>query len=132
MIVDVQHIADIDIEKYAAISEDEIRSRTVVLTDNQKQHIIDRRGWEFFEKYAPFFPAIAEDPDYIFKDPHHINTAIVSKTLSVNGKNINLVIKLAVAGDDSTLENSIITAIVENTKRYAQRLRNNTPLYKRE
>ena len=33
---------------------------------------------------------------------------------------------------DEGKENSIITAIAENDKRYAQRLRNNKPLYKRE
>jgi len=34
--------------------------------------------------------------------------------------------------EDPSLENSIITAILESDKRYAQRLRNNIPLYKKE
>lgn len=132
MIDNVQHIADIDISKYAAITNGEIRSATVVLTDNQRLHIMNRRGEKFFEEYFPYFKEIAEEPDYVFKDMNHPNTAIASKTFTVNGKNVNLVIRLAVEDDDPTLENSIITAIVENDKRYAQRLRNNTPLYKRE
>ena len=50
----------------------------------------------------------------------------------MDGKNINLVVRLAAAGDTEGLESSIITAIVENDRRYRQRLRNNIPLYKRE
>ena len=57
---------------------------------------------------------------------------MVAKTLEMDGTNIHLVIRLAVETDEEGMENSIITAIVENEKRYNQRLRNNTPLYKRE
>lgn len=66
---DVQKIGTIDTAKYAGISDKKIRSGTVVLTDKQKQHIIDRRGQEFFDKYSPFFQEVAENPEYIFKDP---------------------------------------------------------------
>jgi hypothetical protein len=121
----------IDKKKYAPVANGTIRSDTLVLTDRQKQHIVDRRGQKFFDTFSPHFKEIAEDPDYIFPDKTHPNTALASKTLSVNGKHTNLVIRLAVEGDASNLENSVITAIIENDKRYAQRLRNNVPLYKR-
>lgn len=127
----MEKIANIDIGKYSLISRN-IRSGTVVLTDNQKEHIIKRRGRDFFDRYSPFFSEIVEEPDYIFGDKAHKNTAIVSKTLTIDGQNINLVIRLATADDAEGLENSIITAIGENEKRYRQRLRNNIPLYKRE
>jgi hypothetical protein len=42
-----------------------------------------------------------------------------------------LVLRLAVEGDNFDYKNSIITAIKENEKRFAQRLRNNTPIYKK-
>ena len=116
----VQYITKIDVNKYAAAVEGMIRYPALVLTDNQMEHIINRRGQKF-----------AEDPDYIFKDKSHPNTAIASKSLPIDGKNVNLVIRLAVETDDPSIENSIITAILENDKRYAQRLRNNVPLYKR-
>ncbi len=127
----VQTIGKIDIEKYRGVS-DKIRTDEVVLTDKQRKHIIDRRGKEFYEKYHSFFRSVAEQPDYIFSDKAHPNTAIASKALLVDGKNLNLVIRLAVEGDEVGLKNSIITVIVENNKRYQQRLRNNIPLYKRE
>lgn len=95
-------------------------------------HIIERRGQAFYDRYSPYFREIAESPDYIFADKKHANTALVAKTLEMDGTNIHLVIRLAVETDEEGMENSIITAIVENEKRYNQRLRNNTPLYKRE
>lgn len=127
----MQKIADIDIKKYSVISPN-IRSSTVVLTENQIEHIIKRRGQDFYDKYNAYFQEIAEDPDYIFSDPNHPNTAIACKTLQIDGANVHLVIRLAVEGDDAALENSIITALQENPKRYTQRLRNKIPLYKRE
>lgn len=127
----MQKIAEIDVAKYSAVSPN-IRSGTLVLTENQIEHIIKRRGHAFYDKYSSYFCEIATDPDYIFSDDKHPNTAIACKTLSVDGENVHLVIRLAVETDDSELENSIITALYENNKRYAQRLRNNIPLYKRE
>ncbi len=126
----MQKIADIDITKYSAVAPN-IRSSTVVLTDNQIEHIIKRRGQEFYDAYSCYFRDIAEDPDYIFQDGKHINTAIACKTFEVDGTNVHLVIRLAVESDDEWLENSVITALKENDKRFAQRLRNNIPLYKK-
>lgn len=123
-------IGKIDIEKYRVISN-AIRTDTLVLTDKQRQHIISRRGQAFFDRCSPYFQEIAEDPDYIFADTAHENTAIASKTLRINGETVNLVIRLAVETDEEGLLNSIITAIAEGEKRYQQRLRNNFPLYKK-
>ncbi|MCD7929337.1 MAG: hypothetical protein LUF86_04165, partial [Clostridiales bacterium] len=121
----MEKIAEIDVEKYAGVTKQRIRSNVLVLTENQRQHIIKRRGQDFFDRCSPHFQEIAEDPDYIFKDKAHENTALVSKTIAIESKNIHLVIRLAVEGDESGFENSIITAIAENDKRYKQRLRNN-------
>lgn len=127
----MQTIGKIDKGKYIGISK-HIRSDIVVLTDNQREHIIKRRGKQFFDLYSPFFREIAEDPDFVFADRAHEHTAIASKTVSLDGKNIHLIIRLAVEGEKEDLENSIITVIVENDRRYQQRLRNNIPLYKKE
>lgn len=126
----MEKVADLSREKCGGIVEN-IRSTAVYLIENQKEHIIKRRGQEFYDQYRPFFKEIVEDPDYMFKDKVHENTIILSKTISCKGKSINLVIRLAVEGDEIGLENSIITAIIENDKRYQQRLRNNFPLYKK-
>lgn len=127
----MEFVATIDIHMYSCIS-DRIRSNEVYLTENQKEHIINRRGRNFYEQYSPYFREVIKKPDYIFKDKSHENTAIASKTILVNGKHLNLVVRLAVEDDREGLENSVITAIVENDRRYSQRLRNNIPLYKSE
>ena len=128
----VQTVGKIDIKKYSMVASQPIRTKTVVLTDNQREHIIKRRGQEFFDQYSAYFQEIAENPDYIFKDNSHENTAIACKTITEVKKNVHLVIRLAVVRDKPGLENSIITAIIEGDKRYRQRLRNNIPLYKKE
>ncbi len=129
--VTVREVCRLDVEKYRCVS-DKIRSDLVVLTDNQMQHIIKRRGIEFWEKYQARFGEIIADPDYIFPDKQHTGTAVACKSFLEDGKTVQLVIRLALTGDDPKLENSIITAILENNKRFAQRLRNNQPLYKKE
>lgn len=125
----MQIIAQIDKALYEKVAPG-IRSEVVVLTDNQKEHIIKRRGQIFFDRYSGFFSDIAENPDYIFADERHANTAIACKTIDLDGVHVHLVIRLAVVGDAEGYENSVITALIENDKRYAQRLRNKIPLYK--
>ncbi|MCM1363984.1 MAG: hypothetical protein NC122_02585 [Faecalibacterium sp.] len=55
-------------------------------------------------------------------------TRLVEKTEN-DGSAVNLVIKLAVEGDNPNYKNSIITAIKESDKRFEQRLRNDQPVY---
>ena len=126
----LQEIGKIDIEKYQIITDKKIITDDVVLTDNRIEHIIERRGQEFYDEYRPFFGDILSDPDFIFKDSRE-NTALVSKRFFNNGTTVNIVLKLVVEGDNPNYKNSIITAIKESNKRFEQRLRNNTPLYKK-
>lgn len=128
----VRTIGKIDIEKYKGAVNGTIRSENLVLTENQKEHIIKRRGQEFYDKYSSYFADIAKDPDYVFADEAHQNTALASKTIAEGKKNIHLVIRLAIVGDEEGLENSVITAIIEGEKRYRQRIRNKVSLYKKE
>lgn len=121
-------VGKIDVDKYKDVSEKKIVTNEVIITDNRIQHIIDRRGQDFYDNYSRYFADIVAAPDYIFKDEHK-DTALVSKTFVHNGKAVNIVLKLAVEGDDPSYKNSIITAILENKKRFAQRLRNNPPVY---
>lgn len=122
-------IGRIDIEKYQGVTEKRIITDQVVLTDNRIQHIIERRGQEFYDEYKDRFADIVENPDYVFNDKNK-NTAIAAKTFSYNSKTVNVVIKIVVEGDNPEYKNSIITAIIENDKRFAQRLRNNNPIYR--
>lgn len=123
-------IGHIDTSIYGQIVS-RIRSSRLVLTEKSKHHIIERRGESFFNLYSPYFKLVAEEPDYLFKDKNHSNSVLACKTIHENGKHIHLVIRLAVEGDEEGYENSIITAIIENDRRYQQRLRNNIPVYKK-
>lgn len=124
-------IAKLDVQRYSCVAEN-IRSSDVILTEKQKEHIIERRGKEFYDKYSPYFKEIIENLDYIFKDKKYENTAIASKTISLNSKNISVVVRIAVEGDEPWRKSSVITVMCENEKRYRQRVRNNIILYKRE
>lgn len=125
----VQTVGRIDIEKYRCITN-HIITDEVIITPERIQHIRERRGADFLEKYEQYFPFILADPDYIFPDDR-ANTVIVCKVIGEGEDAINLVLRLVVEGDDPTYKNSILTAIRENKKRFAQRLRNNKPLYKK-
>ena len=123
-------VGKIDVEKFEAIANGRILTDEVIITDNRIEHIIERRGQQFYDDFNGYFPEIIEDPDYIFKDDMD-NTAIVSKSYSYKGKTVNLVLRLVVEGENPSYKNSILTAIGENEKRFAQRLRNNAPVYKK-
>ena len=128
----MEHITNLDISIYQKACDKPIRSSDLILTDNQKEHIIKRRGQSFYDKLRPYFKEIVEEPDFIFVDNNHKNSVIVCKTINVEKNNINIVIRLAVETDDPWKKNSIITVILENNKRNQQRIRNNIYIYKRK
>ena len=122
-------IGKIDKNIYKCIS-DNIRTDEVVITDERIAHIVERRGQEFYDKYKDRFVDIIQDPDYIFADK--VNTALVCKEFKEDDKFVNVVLRVVILTDNPDYKNSIITAIGESNKRFAQRLRNNEPLYKKE
>jgi hypothetical protein len=125
----VYYIGKIDREIYKCISED-IVTDDVIITDERIEHIIQRRGKEFYLKYGSRFANIVEEPDYIFADKK--NTALVCKCFKENDKYINIALRLVTSNDNPEYKNSIITAVMESDKRFQQRLRNNIPVYKKE
>ena len=125
----LHYIGKIDKRIYSCITKD-IRTDEVIITDNRIQHIIERRGQEFYDKYKNVFSEIISDPDYVFKDKMP-NTAIAAKTFESENSSINIVLRLIVEREDETYKNSIITAIKESDKRFRQRIRNNDVLYKK-
>lgn len=122
-------VGKIDREIYKCITED-IVTDEVVITNERIQHIIDRHGKEFYDRYGDKFINILQEPDFIFKDKE--NTALVCKEFEIDNKYVNLALRLVVSTDNPEYKNSIITAVGESTKRFRQRLRNNEPLYKKE
>ena len=124
----VHYVGKINKNIYQEVIKAKIITDEVIITDNRIQHIIDRRGQEFYDEYNQYFSEIISNPDYIFKD-NALNTVIVTKSFKQNNTNVNLIVKLVIEGDDNGYKNSIITAIKENNKRFEQRLRNNNPSY---
>lgn len=111
----MQHIGKIDIDIYKKISTN-ILTDEVVLTEKQREHIKLRHP-KILEKYEKYFSKIIEEPDFILKDNARENTALIFKTINEKNKigkiigTVNLVIRLAVEGDDQNNKNSIITCI---------------------
>lgn len=126
---DVHYIGKIDKNIYSRVTDKKILTDDVVITNNRIEHIIERRGQKFYDKYNSRFSEIISNPDYIFKDKMK-NTAIVCKKYTADEVSINIVLRLIVEGENENYKNSIITAIGESNKRFEQRLRNNKILYK--
>lgn len=127
--IKVHTVGKIEIDQYKPITP-EIRTDEIIITDERIEHIIERRGKEFYEKYGSEFGNVVSDPDYIFKDKKE-NTALACKRFLDDGKYVNVAVRIAVSSDNPAYKNSIITAVGESEKRFAQRLRNNTPIYKK-
>ncbi|MCM1330743.1 MAG: PBECR2 nuclease fold domain-containing protein [Ruminococcus sp.] len=126
----MENIGKIDISKYQPAAENKILTDIAVLTNNRREHIIERRGQDFFDKYSPMFADIISDPDYIFKDKNK-NTALAAKFVSDGEHSLYICLRLSVEGDDPKFKNSVITAVFENRKRFLQRIKNNPPFYKK-
>lgn len=112
----MQYIGKINIENFNGISAKKLLTDEVVLTDKQREHIAERH-LEVLQKYEKYFTEIIEKPDYILKDNARENTALILKTIVEKDKSqnvigrVNLVLRLAVEGDDINNKNSIITCI---------------------
>lgn len=126
---DVNYLGKIDKKLYSCVNDD-IVTDDVVITDERIQHIIERRGQAFYDKYHDHFLEILQDPDYIFRSNR--NSALACKKFVDDGKVVNVVLRLVTSTDTPEFKNSIISAIGESEKRFEQRLRNKEILYKKE
>lgn len=126
----LENVGKINISIYQPVTENKILTDKVVLTNNRKEHIIERRGQAFFDKYSPMFADIVADPDYTFKDKNK-NTALAAKFVLDGKHSLYICLRLAVEGENPEYNNSIITAVFENGKSFSQRIKNNPPVYKR-
>ena len=93
--------------------------------------LTSKDGNDFYQKYGGEFGNIVSEPDYIFKDSKE-NTALACKKFIEDSKYVNVAVRIAVSTDNPEYKNSIITAVGESEKRFAQRLRNNSSIYKKE
>ena len=118
-------IGKLDKKKYQVISN-KILTDDIVLTDKQVKHINERHP-NVLSKYENKLLEIINNPDYIFLDPKHVNTALIIKRFS---NAVEIVLKLST--DTLEKKNSIITMWEIKEKRLQRYLKKNKLLYKSE
>ena len=129
MRADVRFVCDLNPEIYNRVVP-VIKTCHVIITDKQLIHIRERHP-DISETVMERLAEIIQEPDYIIAT-EKLYTANVLKRIECNGKNYQLVLRIYTDGDPDGFQNSIITVMSVNEKRYQQYLRNRRILYKRE
>jgi hypothetical protein len=121
----VHFVGRIDREKFKAVSPD-ITTDEVIITDVQTQHILERHP-EAYEKYRDRLTEILQEPDYVFSDPKHKETALVIKQYENAAE-----VVLRLCTDHSGKKNSVITFWEIKEARLQRYILSHKTLYKRE
>lgn len=129
MRADVRFVCDMNPEIYNRVVPI-IKTCHVIITDKQLIHIRERHP-DISETVMERLAEIIQEPDYIIAT-EKLYTANVLKRIECNGKSYQLVLRIYTDGDPDGFQNSIITFMSVNEKRYQQYLRNRRILYKRE
>ena len=125
----VRFVCDLNPEIYNRVVPI-IKTCHVIITDKQLIHIRERHP-DISETVMERLAEIIQEPDYIIAT-EKLYTANVLKRIECNGKSYQLVLRIYTDGDPDGFQNSIITFMSVNEKRYQQYLRNRRILYKRE
>lgn len=126
---DVNYLCELNPQIYTkAVSA--ITTTHVIITDKQLEHIRERHP-DISATVLEHLAHIIREPDYII-ETEMPSTANVLKRLDINGKRYQLVLRIRTDNDPENFENSVITFMSVNEKRYRQYLRNRKILYKRE
>lgn len=129
MRADVKFVCDLNPEIYNRVVPI-IKTCHVIITDKQLIHIRERHP-DISDTVMERLAEIIQEPDYIIAT-EKLYTANVLKRIECNGKSYQLVLRIYTDGDPDGFQNSIITFMSVNEKRYQQYLRNRRILYKRE
>lgn len=129
MRADVRFVCDLNPEIYNRVVPI-IKTCHVIITDKQLIHIRERHP-DISETVMERLAEIIQEPDYIIAT-EKLYTANVLKRIECNGKSYQLVLRIYTDGNPDGFQNSIITFMSVNEKRYQQYLRNRRILYKRE
>ena len=113
-------IGRIDVEKYRVVSGS-IRTDEVIITEERIDHIKQRHPSNF-EKYSQFISEMLSSPDYIL-EANKPNTAFILKEFESENERFQLILRLAVEGDEPGYKNSVITFLKVEEKRYRRYLR---------
>jgi hypothetical protein len=126
---DVNFICNLDLNIYKVITTSIVTTQ-VIITDRQLEHIRERHP-DISESVMAQLQKIISSPDYIIETDMP-STANILKHLEINGKGYQLILRIKTDSDPVEFQNSIITLMSVNEKRYRQYLRNRKILYKRE
>lgn len=126
---DVNYICDLNSEIYKA-AVPTITTEHVIITDKQLEHIRERHP-DISATVMEQLTEIIHAPDYIIETDMPY-TANILKHLEINGKGYQLVLRIRTDSDPEEFQNSVITFMSVNEKRYRQYLRNRKILYSRE
>jgi hypothetical protein len=126
---DVNFICNLDPNIYKVITTSIVTTQ-VIITDRQLEHIRERHP-DISESVIAQLEKIISSPDYIIETDMP-STANILKHLEINGKGYQLILRIKTDSDPVEFQNSIITLMSVNEKRYRQYLRNRKILYKRE
>lgn len=122
-------ICDLNPDIYK-IAVPEITTTRVIITDRQLEHIRERHP-DISQSVLEQLAEVILSPDYIIETDMP-DTANILKHLNINGKGYQLVLRIRTNSDPAAFENSVITFMSVNEKRYRQYLRNRRILYKCE
>ena len=123
----MRFVGIIDVEKYKCVTDD-IKSERVIITETQVEHIKQHHPNDF-ERYFSYAGQIISDPDYIL-EANKPNTAFVLKSIEENDNHFQIILRLKTSNDPDEYENSIITFLKVNDKRFERYLRTKKILYK--
>lgn len=126
---DVNYICDLNPEIYKA-AVPTITTEHVIITDKQLEHIRERHP-DISATVMEQLTEIIHAPDYIIETDMPYTSNIL-KHLEINGKGYQLVLRIRTDSDPEEFQNSVITFMSVNEKRYRQYLRNRKILYSRE
>lgn len=119
-------VGKIDKNRYKSIANN-ITTKDVVLLPKQIEHIEERHKGVYL-KYKNEINNILDNPDYIFKDPKHKNTALLIKKYD---NNVEVVLKLN-TDTKNNFKNSIITMWEIKDKRLERYKQTHEIIYKKE
>ena len=122
-------ICNLDPTIYKVITTSIVTTQ-VIITDRQLEHIREHHP-DISETVIEQLEKIISSPDYIIETDMP-STANILKHLEINGKGYQLILRIKTDSDPVEFQNSIITLMSVNEKRYRQYLRNRKILYKRE
>ncbi len=125
----VHTVGKINKEIYKCITAD-IVTDEVIITDNQIQHIKERHPNDY-ERFSQYFLEIVANPDYII-EANKPDTAVILKEIVDDGEKFQTVLRLCTSKEPEGYQNSIITFLRIDEKRWNRYLRTKKILYKRE